>query len=435
MPAMRDFAALRAREFARLDANGIVYLDYTGAALYPASQIRRDARRLGARVFGNPHAESEPCRASTDAMDGAREETLRMLDADPAVYDVVFTANATGGIRILAEAFPFACGSRLVLTADNHNSVNGLRIGARRRRGSIDYVPVDAALRAVDPSPWLTTASAPSLFAFPAQSNFSGVRHPLGLVGLARERGYRVLLDAAAYVPTHRLSLRDVPADYVAISFYKWFGYPTGIGALVARRDALRLLRRRYFGGGSVQFASVQNRLARAKPGAARFEDGTPNFLAMPAVVDGLRWIERVGSVGIECRITALTSALLERVASLGERVILYGPSAADARGGTVAFNLRRSGRVLPYEEVEAAARARGIAIRGGCFCNPGAAEHALEIPADRARTCLDGPFSVPRLRACLGDQPVGAVRASVGIPTTLGDLDRLLELARDLTR
>ena len=50
--------------------------------------------------------------------------------------------------------------------------------------------------------------------------------------------------------------------------FYKLFGYPTGVGALVARRKALAKLKRGYFGGGTVQFASVQNRLARLQRGA-----------------------------------------------------------------------------------------------------------------------------------------------------------------------
>jgi hypothetical protein len=42
----------------------------------------------------------------------------------------------------------------------------------------------------------------PNLFAFPAQSNFSGVKHPLSLIARARERGWRVLLDVAAFAPT-----------------------------------------------------------------------------------------------------------------------------------------------------------------------------------------------------------------------------------------
>ena len=426
MPA-DTLGALRAREFGRLDAQGLVYLDYAGAALYPASLVRRDARRLSTHVFGNPHSESAPSLVSTRAVDTARRLTLRLLDASPADYDVVFTANATAAIRILSDSFPFGDGSRLVLTADNHNSVNGLRVQAPRRRAVVDYVGLDASLRGYDPRPSLLSARAPSLFAFPAQSNFSGVRHPLEWVGVAQERGYKVLLDAAAFLPAKSLSLTTVPADFVALSFYKLFGYPTGIGALVARRDALAMLRRRYFGGGSVQFVSIQNRIARGKRGGERFEDGTPNFLALPAVADGLRWFERIGVWRVEQHVATLTRLTLGRLATLGDRVVVYGPAATCDRGGTIAFNLRRGGRVLAYEDVEAAARERGIAIRGGCFCNPGAAEHAFGIPAGRAAGCLRGRFSVPRFRACLDGPPVGALRVSIGIPTTTEDIDALI--------
>jgi selenocysteine lyase/cysteine desulfurase len=435
MSVLADLTDLRQREFARLDATGSVYLDYTGAALYPACLVRRHARRLTAGVLGNPHAESAPAFASTAAIEAARVLTLRFLDADPGAYDVVFTANASGAIRILAEAFPFRAGSRLVLSADNHNSVNGLRVPAQRRGAAVEYVPLSSDMRGVDPRPWLNPMTAPSLFAFPAQSNFSGVRHPLEWVGIAQRQGYRVLLDAAAYAPTSPLSLSSVPADFVALSFYKLFGYPTGVGALIARRDALAVLRRRYFGGGTVQFVSVQNRLARRKAGGEAFEDGTLNFLAMPAVSDGLRWLGRLGVQCVNEHVTRLTGALLDRLTGLGDRVTIYGPSDTRNRGGTVAFNLRRDGHLLPYEAVEAAAREHGVAIRGGCFCNPGAAEHAFGIPARRARTCLRGEFSVPRFRACLGDTPVGAVRASIGVPTSAADLDRLVDVTLALTR
>ena len=52
------------------------------------------------------------------------------------------------------------------------------------------------------------------LFAYPAQSNFSGVQHPLGWVRLAQAAGYDVLLDAAAFVPANRLDLaRSSPSS------------------------------------------------------------------------------------------------------------------------------------------------------------------------------------------------------------------------------
>lgn len=426
--------SLRDTEFARLDTTGTVYLDFAAAALYPASLVTRDLARLTQSVLGNPHSESAPSLASTDAMARARRLTLHLLDASPTDYDVVFTSNASSAIRVLAEAFPFGRDSRLVLTADNHNSVNGLRVAARRRGAAVHYVPLARDLRARHPRPGLRSAKGPSLFAFPAQSNFSGVRHPLEWIGEAQARGYRVLVDAAAYLPTQVLSLRQAPADFVALSFYKLFGYPTGVGALVARRDALASLRRGYFGGGTVQFVSVQNRAARAKPDGERFEDGTPNFLAMPAIGDGLEWLQAIGMDVIACHTARRTGDLLDRLAAFGPRIAIYGPRDTDDRGGTVAFNVVRNGRAIDYERVETAARERAIAVRGGCFCNPGAAEAAFAIPPTRAKACLRGPFNATRLRDCLDGRPTGAVRASVGVPTSTADLDHLTACLESMT-
>ena len=67
-----------------------------------------------------------------------------------------------------------------------------------------------------------------------------------------RAGGWSVLLDAAAFVPTSRLDLRAVQADFVAVSFYKMFGYPTGVGCLLARRKALKKLHRPWFSGGTI---------------------------------------------------------------------------------------------------------------------------------------------------------------------------------------
>ncbi len=67
-----------------------------------------------------------------------------------------------------------------------------------------------------------------------------------------------MLLDAAAFVPTNRLDLSVVKPDFVTVSFYKMFGYPTGVGCLLVRNSALPGLRRPWFAGGTVNFATVQ---------------------------------------------------------------------------------------------------------------------------------------------------------------------------------
>jgi molybdenum cofactor sulfurtransferase len=234
---------LRSREFSRLDESDHAYLDYTGAALYPESLVGAHAAMLRSAVLGNPHSESRASLASSALLCEARERVRRFFHADD--YDVVFTANASGAIRLVAESFPFAPGQRFLLTADNHNSINGIREYARRSGARVQYLAMDVALRIAD----ATLPDGPGLFAFPAQSNFSGIKHPLDLVARAQQRGYAVLLDAAAFVPTNLLDLRETCPEFVALSFYKLFGYPTGVGALLARTDALATLRRPWFAG------------------------------------------------------------------------------------------------------------------------------------------------------------------------------------------
>ena len=73
----------------------------------------------------------------------------------------------------------------------------------------------------------------------------------------AKSFGYYTLLDAAALAPTSSFSLSRTPADAVAISFYKMFGYPTGVGALIAKKSFLEKLQRPWFAGGTVDVVQV----------------------------------------------------------------------------------------------------------------------------------------------------------------------------------
>lgn len=436
------FAALRAREFARLDQTGEAYLDYTGSGLYADRQVRLHAEAMRRGVFGNPHSESGPSRASTEALAAARERVRRFFDADAAEWEVVFTANASGALRLVAEGYDFETRDTFVLAADNHNSVNGMREQAATRGARVHYLPLDDELRLEEPQRHLAAIAARGrggLFAFPAQSNFSGVRHPLALCAIARRLGFDVLLDAASFVPTAPLSLAEVDADFVCVSFYKLFGYPTGVGALLARRSALVRLRRRWFAGGTVQFASVQRPVHLLREGAEGFEDGTPSFLAMDALPIGFDFLEAVDVARIGRRTLALTRRLLADLAALRHpdgrpAIVMYGPRDLRDRGPCVSLNvLDRAGRVVPYETVESVARAARVSVRGGCFCNPGAGERAFGYGA-AARRCQDDAlahgFSIPAFRACLGsDVPVGAVRLSLGVASMERDVERAVEV------
>lgn len=444
----QEFDDLRARDYGRLDAADHVYLDYTGGGLYARSQIEAHQSILLGQVFGNPHSHNPTSEAATQMVESARRYVLEFFNADPEEYAVVFTANASAALKLVGEAYPFSPNDRYLLAFDNHNSVNGIREFARKRGASIDYVPLivpDMAIQQEVLEDFLdrTDSGRNHLFAYPAQSNFSGVQHPLEWVDLAQARGWDVLLDAAAFVPTNVLDLRVVRPDFVTLSFYKMFGYPTGVGALIARRRALAKLHRPWFSGGTITVASVQGDRYFMAEGSSAFEDGTVDYLNIPGVEIGLRHLRSVGVAAIHERCRILTSWLLGRLLDLeydnGHPLVrLYGPRSMDRRGGTVTFNFyTRAGTVIDHQVVEAEASRDNISLRTGCFCNPGGGEVALDLSKTELIGCFEKPevqarqsFTPDDFRLCVDGKSTGAVRVSVGLASNFRDVHRFLRFA-----
>ncbi len=440
---------IRKTDYSRLDRDGHVYLDFTGAGLYSESHVRAHQDLLLNNTFGNPHSSNPTSLASTKVVESARHFILEYFHADPQEYEVIFTANASGALKIVGEAYPFHSGGTFLLTFDNHNSVNGIREFAHAREAAVRYIPLvlpdmrvdeellEEQLNQID-------RSAPNLFAFPAQSNFSSVKHPLSWVEKAHRYGWDVLLDAAAFAPTNDLDLSKVKPEYVVLSFYKIFGYPTGLGALIAKRSALKKLHRPWFAGGTITVASVQGDKFYLADGHAAFEDGTPDFLNIPAIETGLKHIQSIGITSIQTRVSCLTGWLLEHLATMNHStgvplVKIYGPTSTEARGGAVTVNFYdKNGSPIDHLSVETAANKLGISLRTGCFCNPGAGELALGISRVELDVCFHGPgheerLSIDDFRSCINGKSSGAVRISVGPVTNFNDVQAFLAFARGL--
>ncbi len=452
-----DIDELRRGEYSRLDRLGQVYLDYTGGGLYADSQVRAHHKLLAENVFGNPHSSNPTSQAVTRLIESAREYILQFFNASPEEYVVIFTQNASGALKLVGEAYPFGKGCHYLLTFDNHNSVNGIREFAYDKGADVTYIPlmlpdlrVDGKMLAayLDPG---TAGCAPAssgsegnLFAYPAQSNFSSVQHPLEWIEQAHAKGWDVLLDAAAFTPTNRLDLSKWKPDFVPLSFYKMFGYPTGVGALLARREKLAKLRRPWFAGGTITVASVQGDKYYLAEGHAAFEDGTLDYLNIPAVEIGLKHLESVGLDLIHERVRCLTGWLLDRLTAMrhstGEPLTrLYGPTTTNSRGGAVTVNFfDKDGKVIDHRFIELEAGKVNISLRTGCFCNPGAGEMALGISRPELAACFSQPGHEQRLtyddfRLCIDGKASGAVRISLGLVSNFEDVQAFLRFTEGL--
>lgn len=453
---------LRTTEYSYLDEQKHIYLDYTGAGLAANAQHNAHRERFQNATFGNPHSSNPTSQAATDLVEQARDRILEYFNASHSEYTVIFTPNATGAARLVGESYPWRRGSRLVLTADNHNSLNGLRQFAHSSKSRTVYVPIsntdDVRIEEADvitalsrkrrcsPRAWFekkaTADSRRGLFAYPAQSNFTGVRHPLSWVTLAQSHGYDVLLDAAAYLPTAKLDLSTLKPEFVMVSWYKLFGVPTGVGCLIARRDALGRLNRPWFAGGTVQAATVGLRWHLMERDEAAFEDGTINYLSIPDVAVGLDWLDKIGIETVATRVRCLTGWLLERLLTLEHgsgrnMIVLYGPPNLEDRGGTICFNIvDAAGRIFDERLIATESAAAGVSLRTGCFCNPGAGEAALDIKGGvLARLALARAKSYQDFLDVLDVPAVGAIRVSLGIASVAADVDAFVAYVEETYR
>lgn len=249
-----------------------VYLDYAGAAPPPASLLESVYTHLSqAPAQTNPHTWIG--EGATNPITEARRLVLLHLHADPSQYDVIFTSGATAAIKLVGEAFPMSRGSALCYAKNVHTSVLGLR---HYFNNAVCMPPTPCLSSWGQAGTDTTTSDEYSLAAFPAECNFSGHKIDLpfsarlvhamrdesvlqvgtvvggegGSDGSGGSSRWLWLLDTAKAAATSNIDLSEIPPlmrpHFMCLSFYKIFGYPTGLGALVVRRDVAPLLRKGY---------------------------------------------------------------------------------------------------------------------------------------------------------------------------------------------
>ena len=431
------FERLRKKEFSRLDKSGHVYLDYTGGNLYPQCLVEKHQRFLQQAVYGNPHSKNTASMLSEKYINESRKAVLDFFNAKD--YYCIFTSNASAALQIVGECYPFSGDSHFLLLADNHNSVNGIREYCCNKGGDYTYCPMNYSELSINESELMKLLEAhkhskEKLFAYPAQSNASGVQHSLEWIKKAQTQGWDVLLDVSAFVPTSKLDLSVHNPEFATLSFYKMFGYPTGIGCLLVKKAVFNKLKKPWFAGGTVTLSAIQHSAHFLKNDHEKFENGTVNYLDIPAIVNGLNFIERLSMENINARIKDLCSSILSVVSKLthnnGNPLIkLYGPTNVENRGGTFLINfLDQQGQQYPVELIEQMANVNKISIRTGCFCNPGIDELNHSISGDLLKeyfTCRNNGDYEDMTKFLVKRR--GAVRISIGIATTSLDIKKFM--------
>ncbi|MCJ1395655.1 hypothetical protein MMC18_008541 [Xylographa bjoerkii] len=449
---------IRDREFPLL--RGITYLDHAGTTLYPRSLIHDFGKDLMSNIFGNPHSASPSSELSTKRTERVRLRVLQYFKADPKDFDMVFVANATAAIKLVASAFQDyeygtdQSGFWYGYHDDAHTSLVGVRrlasAGSRRFVSDTEVEDWLASSKEKDSSTdhgGGAFTGKYGLFAYPAQSNLHGRRLPLAWSGRLRKsldpahRNIYTLLDAAAYICTAQLDLSDAQSapDFTALSLYKIFGFPD-LGALIVRKAAAHMLqRRRYFGGGTVAMVINQHDEWHAIKNHSlheQLEDGTLPFHSIIALDFALDVHKRLykSMDNISHHTRDLSQTLYNNLSSLrhwnGQAVCeiykgatsTYGDSAT--QGPTIAFNIHTSqGGWIGKSHVEKLAIARSIHLRTGGVCNPGGIASSLNLSAAELRRNYTEGMRCGDDLDVLHGKPTGVVRVSLGAMSSSRDV------------
>jgi molybdenum cofactor sulfurtransferase len=272
----------------------VTYLDHAGCTLPRTDLIQSCMHDLmNGRIFGNPHTSGNHGQRTDDSINSARNEVLSFVNIHSEdVYDVIFTANSTAAAKLVAECFPWTQNSTYCYTANAHTSIVGMRAYApnsicissqtfQDSPNSSDNGNDAATMKKSFYDIKSNCECSYNLLSVPGECNFSGVKANFNKVDEfidnidnidnidqikqnsslikgnyptpspeSNTNMWLWLLDASKLASTSAIDLASIHADrrphFVCLSFYKIFGYPTGLGALLVKRDIAHLLQKRW---------------------------------------------------------------------------------------------------------------------------------------------------------------------------------------------
>ena len=364
--ATLDVEALRAQFPAlhqQVHGKPLVYLDNAATTQKPQAVIDALVHYYSfdnSNVHRGLHVLSE---RATDSYEGARDEVMRFVNA-PDRRGVVFVRGATEALNLVAAAYVeprLSAGDEIVITTmEHHSNIVPWQLLAERHSAIVRVIPIDddgtldltAALEMIGPKTKFVSVNH--------VSNSLGTINPVReIVVAAHAHGVRVMLDGAQATPHGNVDVQALDCDFYAFSAHKVYG-PTGMGALIAKVDALEEMQPYQSGGDMIKRVTFEETSFNDLP--YKFEAGTPNIAGAIGLGAALKF---VSSVGVDA-IVAHETTLIERAHELagttnGLRIVGQSPNKCAVF--SFAFD-----DIHPHD-VGTILDTEGIAVRAGHHC------------------------------------------------------------------
>ena len=346
------------------EVNGkpLIYLDSAATSQTPqcvVNKITEMYTQHKANVHRGVHRLSQE---ATDCVEHTRARVCQYLNAQ-SIEEIVFTRGTTEAINLVASSFgeSLCNGDEIILTVmEHHSNIVPWQLLGKRKRIRLRVVPIaaDGTLRRDIYSDMFSENTR--LVALCHVSNVLGTVNPIKeLIAEAHSHGVPVLVDGAQAAPHLRVDVRDLDADFYALSAHKMYG-PTGVGVLYGKRRLLEQMNPYQGGGEMIGHVAWDKTTFADLP--FKFEAGTPDFVGISAFAEALDYIDSIGIDNIadweHCLLKRATEGLMKIP---GMRIFGTQPE----KSGVISFlvdNIHHYDMGMLLDQL-------GIAVRTGHHC------------------------------------------------------------------
>jgi cysteine desulfurase / selenocysteine lyase len=355
----RDFPILAER----VNGKPLVWFDNAATTQKPRAVIDR-LSHFYEHENSNIHRAAHTLAArATDAYENARKTVANFVNARSA-DEVIFVRGATEAVNLVANTWGeqnVAAGDEIVVShLEHHANIVPWQQLAARKGAHLRVIPVDDSGQVILSEAQKLIGPKTKLLAVTQVSNALGTVVPVQeLVGMAQRQGVTTLVDGAQSVSHLAVDVQAIGCDFFIFSGHKIFG-PTGIGAVIGRKDVLDAIPP-WQGGGNM-IADVTFERTVFQPAPAKFEAGTGNIADAAGLGAALDYVSRIG---------------LHHIARYEHDLLAYAtealrPIPGVRLVGTAADKASVLSFVLVGHEtaaVGAALAEEGIAVRSGHHC------------------------------------------------------------------
>ncbi len=363
-----------------------VYVDYN-ATTPVAPEVTAAIRPWLEEHFGNASSAHGYALRARQAMAQARHEVAALIGAHDE--EIVFTGSATeaDNLALLGVATALPGKRHMVISAVEHPAVMQPALRLRDLGWEITLVPVDGRGRVATADVAAAVGPNTALVSIMHANNEVGTLQPVAdIVKVVKAKGVLVHTDAAQSIAKVSVNVSDLGVDLLTIAGHKFYA-PKGVGALYVRRGT---------------------------PIAPVLYGGEQEHGLRP----GTENVAFIAGLGAACRLAR------DRLPDVTSRLVVLRDRLHAALAAKIP-GLALNGH--PEHRLPNTLHVSFPGVSGNALL----AEAQATVAASVGSACHSAADHVSGVLAAMGfdnERARGAVRLSVGQPTTEQDIDRVAE-------